>query len=58
MAAARARWGPQRIVRLDRLDPDTARLIRALIAQSPQGATATAKAETTAKPEAVPAAER
>jgi hypothetical protein len=37
MAGARARWGPPRIVRLDRLDPDTARLIRALLAQAPQG---------------------
>lgn len=33
MAGARARWGPQRVVHLDRLDPDTARLIRALLAQ-------------------------
>ncbi len=32
--AMRARWGPQRIVRLDELDPDTARLIRALLAQT------------------------
>jgi hypothetical protein len=33
-AGARSRWGPQRIVRLDNLDPDTQRLIRALLAQS------------------------
>jgi hypothetical protein len=32
--AIRARWGPQRVVRLDQLDPDTARLIRALLAQA------------------------
>jgi hypothetical protein len=31
--AVRTRWGPQRVVRLDQLDPDTARLIRALLAQ-------------------------
>jgi hypothetical protein len=31
---ARARWGPRRIVRLDELDPDTQRLIRALIANA------------------------
>jgi hypothetical protein len=31
--AARARWGPQKVVRLDELDADTARLIRALLAQ-------------------------
>jgi hypothetical protein len=30
---ARRRWGPPRIVRLDELDADTARLIRALLAQ-------------------------
>ena len=30
----RNRWGPQRIVRLDQLDADTARLIRALIANA------------------------
>lgn len=32
LGAAR-KWGGQRIVRLDELDPDTARLIRALLAQ-------------------------
>jgi hypothetical protein len=32
--AARARWGAQRIVRLDQLDPDTQRLVRALIANA------------------------
>jgi hypothetical protein len=32
--AARARWGAQRIVRIDELDADTARLIRALIANA------------------------
>lgn len=32
---ARKRWGEQRVVRLDELDPDTARLIRALLAQRP-----------------------
>jgi hypothetical protein len=31
---ARTRWGPPRIVRLDQLDSDTARLIRALLAQT------------------------
>jgi hypothetical protein len=31
---ARARWGPARVVRLDQLDADTARLIRALIAHA------------------------
>jgi hypothetical protein len=31
--AARARWGPPRVVRLDDLNPDDARLIRALLAQ-------------------------
>jgi hypothetical protein len=30
---ARRRWGPQRVVRLAELDADTARLIRALLAQ-------------------------
>jgi hypothetical protein len=33
--AARGRWGPRRVVRLDELDADTARLIRALLAQRP-----------------------
>ena len=33
-AAMRRRWGPQRIVRLDELDADTARLIRALVANA------------------------
>jgi hypothetical protein len=33
LIGARRRWGPQRIVRLDALDADTARLIRALLAQ-------------------------
>jgi hypothetical protein len=28
---AASRWGPRRIVRLDELDADTARLIRALV---------------------------
>jgi hypothetical protein len=32
---ARTRWGEQRIVRMDELDADTARLIRALLAQRP-----------------------
>ena len=32
--AARAKWGPQRVVRLDELDADTARLIRALLANA------------------------
>jgi hypothetical protein len=31
---SRARWGERRIVRLDTLDSDTARLIRALLAQT------------------------
>jgi hypothetical protein len=31
---AASKWGGQRIVRLDRLDPDTSRLIRALLAQT------------------------
>jgi hypothetical protein len=31
---AHKRWGPTRIVRLDQLDSDTARLIRALLAQT------------------------
>jgi hypothetical protein len=37
MLGARARWGDEgpRTVRLDELDPDTARLIRALLAQAP-----------------------
>jgi hypothetical protein len=30
----RSRWGPQRVVRLDQIDADTARLIRALLAQA------------------------
>jgi hypothetical protein len=30
---AERRWGPRRVVRLDQLDTDTARLIRALLAQ-------------------------
>lgn len=34
LKAARARWGEQRVVRLDELDADTARLIRALIANA------------------------
>lgn len=29
--AARARWGDLRVVRLDQVDADTARLIRALV---------------------------
>jgi hypothetical protein len=33
--AAVARWGERRHVNLAELDPDTARLIRALLAQSP-----------------------
>ena len=32
--AARARWGTQRIVRLDELDADTRRLVLALIANA------------------------
>lgn len=28
---ARAKWGPQRIVRLDRIDPATAEIIRAIL---------------------------
>lgn len=32
---SRSRWGERRVVRLDQLDPDTARLIRALLAQRP-----------------------
>jgi hypothetical protein len=32
---AERRWGPRRVVRLDELDSDTARLIRALLAQRP-----------------------
>jgi hypothetical protein len=32
---ARRRWGEPRIVKLADLDPDTARLIRALLAQRP-----------------------
>jgi hypothetical protein len=31
---AAARWGPRRVVRLDELDADTQRLIRALLAQA------------------------
>lgn len=44
---ARKRWGPQRIVRLDQLDADTGRLIRALLAQNETGSTVT---ETSADP--------
>jgi hypothetical protein len=44
LIGARRRWGPQRIVRLDQLDPDTARLIRALLAQRSTDADSTAEA--------------
>jgi hypothetical protein len=33
LRGARKRWGEPRVVRLDQLDADTARLIRVLIAQ-------------------------
>jgi hypothetical protein len=39
--AMRKRWGPQRVVRLDSLDADTARLIRALLAQTEKAPTPT-----------------
>lgn len=50
---AAKRWGPTRVVRLDRLDDETARLVRALLAQAPQNAK-----KATAEQDPVPALER
>lgn len=46
---ARARWGAQRIVRLDQLDADTARLIRALLAQNEASTVSETSAEASAE---------
>lgn len=46
IAGSRARWGERRVVRLDQLDADTARLIRALLAQRPTQSEAASDSET------------
>ena len=57
VAGARARWGPPRIVRLDQCDPETARLIRALLAQSPQRTEKAAAEDQTQTPAAAASTE-
>jgi hypothetical protein len=39
-AAMRSRWGPQRVLRLDQLDPITADIVRAILAARANAAAA------------------
>ena len=49
LRGSRKRWGPQRVVRLDELDADTARLIRALLAQNEASTVSETSAEASAE---------